>query len=113
MQMLPHEFFKILSDQTRVRCLLLIARSGSICVCDLTSALQESQPKISRHLAQLRQSGVLVTERKGQWIYYNLANDLPGWMRKIIIGLKESNCLQTQYQLDSDRLKQTLNKTCN
>lgn len=102
--MLPHQFFKMLADETRTRCLLLIAREGQLCVCELTTALQESQPKISRHLAQLRQSGLLVDSRKGQWVYYQLAQDLPGWMRKVIDGLKQSNCLQQQYQNDSDRL---------
>ncbi|OEF26105.1 metalloregulator ArsR/SmtB family transcription factor [Vibrio rumoiensis] len=111
--MLPHQFFKMLSDETRIRCLLLIAREGQLCVCELTEALQESQPKISRHLAQLRQSGVLVDERKGQWVYYGLAGDLPGWLRKVIDGLKQSQCLQKQYLNDSERLhKMTERPVC-
>lgn len=110
--MLPHQFFKMLADETRMRCLLIIAREGSLCVCELTQALDESQPKISRHLAQLRQSGVLVDERKGQWVYYQVSNDLPGWMRKVIAGLKESNCLQQQYVVDSERLKAMNARPC-
>ena len=38
--MLPHQFFKLLSDETRVRCLMLVAREGEICVGDLVHALQ-------------------------------------------------------------------------
>lgn len=49
--MLPHQFFKLLADETRVRCLLMIAREQNLCVAELTAALEESQPKISRHLA--------------------------------------------------------------
>ncbi|MCG6336632.1 metalloregulator ArsR/SmtB family transcription factor, partial [Vibrio alginolyticus] len=78
--MLPHQFFKLLADETRMRCLLLIAREKRLCVCELTHALQESQPKVSRHLAQLRQSGVLVDERQGQWVYYQISDQLPGWL---------------------------------
>ncbi|MBD1566250.1 metalloregulator ArsR/SmtB family transcription factor [Vibrio sp. SA48] len=110
--MLPHQFFKMLSDETRLRCLLLIAREGRLCVCELTGALQQSQPKISRHLALLRQSGVLVDERRGQWVYYQVSNQLPGWLRKVIEGLKNSNCLQQQYAADSQRLQTETQRPC-
>ncbi|MEI8657721.1 MULTISPECIES: metalloregulator ArsR/SmtB family transcription factor [Vibrio] len=103
--MLPHQFFKLLADETRMRCLLLIAREQRLCVCELTHALDESQPKISRHLAQLRQSGVLTDERQGQWVYYKVSDQLPGWLNKIIDGLKHSNCLQQQYSVDTQRLR--------
>lgn len=102
----------MLSDETRVRCLLLIAREDGLCVSELTEALQEGQPKISRHLAQLRQSGVLVDERIGQWVKYRVSPDIPGWLRKIITGLKDSNCLKEQYQQDIDRLNALENRPC-
>ena len=44
--MLPHQFFKLLSDETRVRCLMLIVRQECLSVGELTQALQESQPKV-------------------------------------------------------------------
>lgn len=74
--MLPHQFFKLLSDETRVRCLLMIAREEKVCVGELTEALHESQPKISRHLALLRSSGVVVDTRQGQWVFYRLSDQL-------------------------------------
>ncbi|MGR5543134.1 ArsR/SmtB family transcription factor, partial [Vibrio campbellii] len=82
------------------RSLLLIAREGGICVGELTEAIQESQPKVSRHLAQLRAQGLVRDERRGQWVYYHLANDLPGWAKKVIDDIAASNCLKTQYQDD-------------
>ncbi len=103
--MLPHLFFKMLSDETRLRCLLLLAREGSLCVCELMDALEESQPKISRHLAQLRQSGVLLDERRGQWVYYRISGDLPEWLGQVIRELAHSASLNTQYQADTERLK--------
>ena len=48
------QFFKALSDLTRLRMLVLLSHEGELCVCELTHALDEIQPKISRHLAQLR-----------------------------------------------------------
>ncbi len=50
----PPDVFKSLSDETRARATLLIASLGELCVCELMCALDDSQPKISRHLAQLR-----------------------------------------------------------
>ncbi|WED21760.1 metalloregulator ArsR/SmtB family transcription factor [Vibrio sp. JC009] len=102
--MSPSQFFKMLSDETRLRCLLLIAREEGLCVRELTEAMNESQPKISRHLALLRQSGVLVDERKGQWVMYKVSDSLPGWLLKVVSGLKESNCLKQQYLQDIERL---------
>lgn len=102
--MLPHQFFKLLSDETRVRCLLLIAREQQVCVAELTYALEESQPKVSRHLAMLRSSGVVQDIRQGQWVFYRLADDLPGWMRKQIHDLIASNCLKKEYAQDIERL---------
>ena len=61
-------FFKMLADSTRLRCLLLMQAEGELCVCELTHALNLSQPKISRHLAHLREAGVLVASRNGTWM---------------------------------------------
>ena len=103
--MLPHQFFKLLSDETRVRCLMLIVRQTCLSVGELTQALEESQPKISRHLAQLRSSGILTDIRQWQWVSYRLSQDLPGWMLKLIDDLIASNCLKTEYQQDITRLE--------
>lgn len=110
--MFPHQFFKLLSDETRVRCLMLVVREGETCVGDLAYALQESQPKVSRHLAQLRSNGILIDRRQGQWVYYQLANQLPGWMRKLIDDLVSSNCLKQEYQQDISRLRDKNRTAC-
>ncbi|NNH16380.1 metalloregulator ArsR/SmtB family transcription factor [Acinetobacter sp. ANC 4282] len=60
------DFFKCLADQTRLDILMLIVKQSERCVCDLTASLDLSQPKISRHLALLRTSGVLQDRRQGQ-----------------------------------------------
>lgn len=82
--MAPLVFFKALADDTRLKCLLLIHAEAELCVCELMAALVESQPKISRHLAQLKQQGVLADRRQGQWVFYRLADDLPSWCRKVL-----------------------------
>jgi ArsR family transcriptional regulator len=75
----PLDFFKLLADETRLHALLLIAQQGELCVCELMSALNESQPKISRHLAMLRSAKVLLDRRQGQWVFYRLNPALPAW----------------------------------
>jgi len=78
------QFFQLLSDETRLRSLLLIQHEGELCVCELVYVLDIIQPKVSRHLAALRDLGVVVDRRQGQWIYYRLHPDLPGWARQVI-----------------------------
>lgn len=82
--MTPITLFKCLAEDTRLRSLLLIQAEGELCVCELTRALRQSQPKISRHLAQLRQCGLLEDRRRGQWVFYRINPDLPPWVRSVL-----------------------------
>ncbi len=66
--------FLALSDQTRLKMLNLM-RDGEVCVCWFTEVLSESQPKISRHLAYLRNAGIVSARRDGKWMYYKI--DVP------------------------------------
>jgi ArsR family transcriptional regulator, arsenate/arsenite/antimonite-responsive transcriptional repressor len=82
--MSPLELFKNLSESTRLYSLLLIKQEQELCVCELMEALELSQPKISRHLALLREANLLETERRGQWIFYRLSSQLEDWAIDII-----------------------------
>ena len=84
MNIQPHQFFQLLSDATRLRCLMLMQQEGELCVCELTHALGIIQPKISRHLASLRDAGLVLDRRQGQWVYYRIHPDLPMWARQVI-----------------------------
>ena len=77
-------FFKMLADRTRLRCLMLMQAEGELCVCELTHALNLSQPKISRHLAHLRGAGVLVARRNGTWMHYRINPDLQAWALEVM-----------------------------
>lgn len=80
----PPDLFNLLSDETRLRCILLLLKEKEVCVCDLSSILESTQPKISRHLAVLRQSGLVLDERRGQWVYYSLHPDIPTWTHALL-----------------------------
>lgn len=66
-----HTLFQALGDQTRLRLLNLMA-DGEVCVCFLVELLGEPQPKISRHLAYLRKSGLVAARREGKYLHYRI-----------------------------------------
>jgi ArsR family transcriptional regulator, arsenate/arsenite/antimonite-responsive transcriptional repressor len=65
------QLFKALSDETRLRILALLS-AGELCVCDLMAILDLPQSTVSRHLAYLRNSSLVVDRREGVWMYYRL-----------------------------------------
>ena len=85
------DFFKCLSDPTRLDILKLVMARENICVCELTEKLELSQPKISRHLALLRNLSILLDQRQGQWVYYRLNPALPAWALAVLNILAEEN----------------------
>lgn len=87
----PIQFYKCLADETRLRCMLLIHLEKELCVCELMQALDESQPKISRHLAQLRQCGLLTDRRQGQWVFYSINKTLPEWALSVLSDTATQN----------------------
>jgi ArsR family transcriptional regulator, arsenate/arsenite/antimonite-responsive transcriptional repressor / arsenate reductase (thioredoxin) len=87
----PTQFFKSLTDEVRLRCLMLIQYEGELCVCEMMQALNDIQPKVSRHLALLRKSGLLVDRRQGQWMYYRINPNLPAWAKSVLAETTENN----------------------
>jgi ArsR family transcriptional regulator len=68
------QVFKALGDPVRLRLVSLIGahQGGEVCVCDLTTAFDLTQPTISHHLRVLREAGIITSERRGTWVYYRL-----------------------------------------
>ena len=67
------QLFKALSEPVRLRIITLLL-NGERCVCDLMAVLDMPQSTVSRHLAYLKNAGVINGRRKGVWIYYRLAD---------------------------------------
>lgn len=80
----PLDFFKALADDTRLNLLMLMYQLNELCVCELSSALALSQPKISRHLAILREAELISARRKGKWVYYQLSQEILPWHLDVI-----------------------------
>lgn len=66
--------FAALADPVRLHLLSLIAEQerDGVCVCDLTGAVDRSQPTVSHHLKVLRDAGLVVSEKRGTWAWYRV-----------------------------------------
>lgn len=89
--MTPLQLFKCLADETRLKSVLVINERKEVCVCELMLALNLDQPKVSRHLAELRKCQLLNSERRGKWVYYYLHESLPLWARELISNTAANN----------------------
>ena len=98
------DFFKCLSDPTRLNILKMVMVKDNVCVCEMTAGLDLSQPKISRHLALLRNLSILLDQRKGQWVYYRLNPDLPIWAVDVL------NIIAKQH--DINKSSSTISVSC-
>ena len=64
------EHFSLLSSETRVKILRVLAACGELCVCDLATVLDMTPAAISQHLSRLRGGGLVASRRCGMTIYY-------------------------------------------
>ncbi len=70
----PITLFKALSDETRLRIVLLL-KNDAMCVCEMTDMLHVSQPKLSKHLTKLKDLGFIHNYRQGRYMMYALSVD--------------------------------------
>jgi ArsR family transcriptional regulator, arsenate/arsenite/antimonite-responsive transcriptional repressor len=97
-------FFAALADENRLR-LLYLMKEGEICVCYLQGVLQTNQPKISRHLAYLKNSGLVDGRRDGKWTHYKLRK-LDKETQKIMAETLSRLEKEPQIIKDAQRMKQ-------
>ena len=82
-------FFDALSDPLRRRILVMLLDKDERCVCELHGALDETQPKVSRHLGVLRDAGIVAARREGVWMHYRIHPELPAWAFRVLWHMKE------------------------
>jgi ArsR family transcriptional regulator, arsenate/arsenite/antimonite-responsive transcriptional repressor len=78
--------FKALADPTRVALVNRLAAAEEVCVCDLNTAFDLSQPTISHHLRILREAGLVESTRRGTWAYYRLVPEAIDSLRGALGG---------------------------
>lgn len=79
-----------LADPARMEILRELAGSSEVCACDLTTCCDVRQPTVSHHLKVLRDAGAVLSERRGNRVYYwiapNLNDRIAGIMQGILPG---------------------------
>ena len=84
---------------------MLLEGHEELCVCELTHALGISQPHVSRHLALLRESGLVVDRRAGLWVYYRLNPKLAEWVSNILTQTYQGLASESPYADDAKALQ--------
>jgi ArsR family transcriptional regulator len=100
-------FFQALGDNTRLRLLNLMG-DQELCVCYFVEILDQSQPKISRHLAYLRNAGIVSARRDGKWMHYRIVMPPNDSAAKVLQQVLQS--LREEKSMQADRTK--LSKAC-
>ena len=99
---------KALSDENRVR-ILLALRGGELCVCQLIELLGLAPSTVSKHLAILRQAGLVKLRKDGRWAYYRLVGEEASpLVRGAVAWLVESVGTSERAMADRERLEAIL-----
>jgi ArsR family transcriptional regulator, arsenate/arsenite/antimonite-responsive transcriptional repressor len=94
-----------LADPTRLR-LLNLMDGREVCVCYFVEILKQAQPKISRHLAYLRNAGIVEARREGKWMHYRMERPLDAGGAAILDATLASFKANREMQNDLTRLGQ-------
>ena len=105
-----NEFFKVLADETRLRCLALIYENRELCVCELIHALDLPQSKISRHLSLIKLNKLIIDRREGQWVLYSLHPDISTFKDNIIKTSIKELIDKSPFKEDKKRLLEMANR---
>lgn len=101
------QIFKAFSDDARIRIMFLLTRQKELCITDIEHVLDFSQTKTSRHVAYLKNAGLLSARKKDQWIYYSIKEEVMGLVDQVFRFLSNDaqlrDDLQTLDVLDSNR----------
>lgn len=97
--------YECLCDVTRLRLLNVLAR-GPLCVCHFQAVLRAPQVKISKHLAYLRERGLVECERRGNWVIYKLPAKPSRELKANLACLQDCAGENPVFRRDRARLKQ-------
>jgi len=77
-----------INDESRLKILNFINANGEVCVCDIESAFEMIQSRVSRHLKILKEGGFLKVERRGRWAFYSIRTPLDAFRQSILEEIK-------------------------
>jgi ArsR family transcriptional regulator len=85
---------------------MLLLMQGELCVCDIQAVLDEPQSKISRHLAYLKHSGLLISKRVGVWMHYLIRESADERCKAQLAFMEEQLSKLPQYRADRKKLRE-------
>ncbi len=101
------QIFKALGDANRLRIVNLLLH-GELCVCDIQYVLENSQPNVSRHLAYLKNSEMVLDRRDGYRVFYRIANPRESNRKLLFDFLRQIFKNEDQLEQDTKRLKEAI-----
>jgi len=101
------EITKSLADTNRVRTLLAL-RNRELCVCRIIELLQLAPSTVSKHLAILKQAGLIEGRKEGRWMHYRLPADRSSDIWKTLDWVFQSLENSPEIKTDQSRLKQIM-----
>lgn len=102
------QHFRLLSDSTRLR-LLMLVDNEELSVAELAAITQLAQPRVSTHLAKLKEAGLVSDRREGVFVYYRMAGNIADSNLNALWELLRTNTADPLIQQDFERLPQVLN----
>jgi ArsR family transcriptional regulator len=83
---------KALAHPVRLQIVEILSRlGGQVCVCDVESQFDLSQPTISHHLKVLRQAGLIDADPRGVWVYYTTRPQALAQVQTVVAALAGSS----------------------
>ncbi|VAW92997.1 hypothetical protein MNBD_GAMMA23-817 [hydrothermal vent metagenome] len=104
----PESLFQALSDTTRLRIIrLLTTTEQEICLCELVDALLVPQYNLSRHLKVLRQTGFLISQKEGRWVYHRLTAK-PDYLQQLYSMVRSLPDIEGVYHTDLENFNKRI-----
>ncbi len=100
---------RLLADPTRLRLLLVLAEE-EMSVAELAAITQLAQPRVSTHLAKLKEAGLVTDRRDGVFVYYRIATVIADSSLHELWQFLRENTADPLLQQDRERIRQILNK---
>ena len=98
------EILKLVADNNRMRILNILYHKNKTCVCVLEDTLELNQSNLSRHLNKLKKAGIIIGEKRSQWVDYKISE----------VFLRENEFIREilEKRLDSGIFLDDLKKMC-
>ncbi len=101
------QIFKSFSEEARVRIIQLLLEAKDLTISDLVLILDFTQTKTSRHVAYLKNTGLVKSKKLDQWVFYSLKEEVIEIVSKMLIFLQKDpqllKDLEVYVIMDSNR----------